>query len=431
MESEIKQNNPSEITIQPEEKPKRGRFFFFVFIVLSTIVISSACGAVFGFLASTSATEIIKSLKLEKLEKLIKSEDNLQSVEQKKSEVQEDSAIIDTVKKASPAVASIVISKDMPKVQNSPDFFGFNFFGQNDNFTGNGATEKQTIGGGTGFFITTDGMIITNKHVVSETSADYTVVTNDNKEYAAKVLARDPINDIAILKVEGENFPTLNLGDSDAMQIGQTVIAIGNSLGEFSNTVSRGIISGLKRNITAGDNAGQSEKLTDILQTDAAINSGNSGGPLLDINGEVIGINVAIAQSAQNIGFAIPSNQIKKVVEQVKTTGKISTPYIGVRYIVINDQLQKENNLPYNYGNLILRGSKLTDFAVIPGSPADKAGLAENDIILEVEGQKIDETEGFTLSNSIAKYNVGDTLTLKIWHKGEVKDVKVKLEEKK
>jgi serine protease Do len=176
---------------------------------------------------------------------------------------------------------------------------------------------------------------------------------------------------------------------------------------------------------------GQAEKLNNIMQTDAAINSGNSGGPLLDISGEVIGINVAVAQAAQNIGFAIPSNQIKKVVEQVKSTGKISTPYIGVRYIAVDAELQKENNLPYDYGDLILRGNKLTDFAVIPGSPADKAGLMENDIILEVEKQKIDETKGINLSSLIAKYNVGDTITLKIWHKGEIKEVKVNLEERK
>ncbi len=207
------------------------------------------------------------------------------------------------------------------------------------------------------------------------------------------------------------------------------MIAIGNSLGEFSNTVSKGIVSGLKRNLTASGGMGQSETLSNIIQTDAAINPGNSGGPLLDINGEVIGINVAMAQGAQNIGFAIPSNQIKKVIDQVKTTGKITAPYLGVRYIPVDSQVKQKINFPFDYGVLVVRGDTVTDFAVIPGSPADKAGIVENDVILEVDGTKIDSSNG--LADLISKHNVGDTITLKVWHKGDVKDVQVQLAERK
>jgi serine protease Do len=271
-------------------------------------------------------------------------------------------------------------------------------------------------------------MIVTNKHVVSDENAKYTIIANDEKEYEAKILARDPVNDIAILKIEAVDLPTLNFGDSDSLKIGQTVIAIGNSLGEFSNTVSKGIVSGLRRSVTAGTGFGDTERLNNIIQTDAAINPGNSGGPLLNVNGEVIGVNVAMAQGAQSIGFALPSSQIKKVVEQVKATGKIITPYLGIRYIPVTKTIQKSINLPYAYGVLIVRGNRVTDFAVIPGSPADRAGLIENDLVLEINGNKIDEKNG--LLETISKFNVGEEVTLKVWHKGELKDVKVKLGEK-
>jgi serine protease Do len=358
----------------------------------------------------------------------------------KTNTISEDELITNLVEKNSTGVVSIIISKDVPKVRS---FFGdpsqgFPFFSpfsvpqktpQNDTQNGNSATEKQKIGSGSGFFVSADGLIITNKHVVADEQADYTVIANGGKEYPAKVLARDPSNDIAILKIEGKDFPALSLGNSDQIKVGQTVIAIGNPLGEFADSVTRGIVSGLKRSVSAGSRLGMEERLTDIIQTDAAINPGNSGGPLFDISGDVVGINVAMAQGAENIGFALPINQVKRIIEQVSTTGKLSTPYIGVRYIILNDAIQKENSLPYNYGALILRGQTMTDFAVIPGSPADKAGLVENDIILEVNGAKIDESH--PLSNAISQNNVGDEITLKVWHKGKEGAIKVKLEERK
>lgn len=399
-----------------------------VLIVFVIVVISSICGAFFGFMSSGLAQRFAPRI-LQKISGTTAGKDII-----RQQVVEEDSAVIDVVEKTSPAVVSIVISKNLPTKQGAlnpfdfPNFFGLPFGNPGGN-QGNGS-QSQQIGGGSGFLVGADGLVVTNRHVVDDAAADYTVVTSDGKEYPAKVLAKDPINDIALLKIDGNGFPTLNLGDSDAIKIGQTAIAIGNSLGEFSNTVSKGIISGLQRNLTAGGGlSGGSEQLRNIIQTDAAINPGNSGGPLLDINGSVIGINVAMAQGAQNIGFAIPANQVKKVVDQVKNTGKISTPYLGVRYIPIDSVLQKSNNLPFNYGALVLRGQNTTDLAVIPGSPADKAGIVENDIILEINGTKIDQNN--SLSDLISGYNVGDTITLKIWEKGNEKTIQVTLAELK
>ena len=278
-----------------------------VLIVLS-ILLSSFFGAIFGFMGGKLSGKIVSEIESHFGRKT--SQPSIRA--NKENMLTEDSVIIDVVEKSSPAVVNIVISKDVPKYKSFfEDPFGFFSIPQGSQ----SGTEKQTVGGGSGFFVNQNGMIATNKHVVSDSAAEYTVITNDGKEYPAKVLASDPIKDISIIKIDGDNFPVLNFGDSGNLKAGQTVIAIGNSLGEFYNTVSKGIISGLKRNVTAGSGLGQAEQLSNIIQTDAAINPGNSGGPLLDINGNVIGINVAMAQGAQSIGFAIPADQIKKVVD--------------------------------------------------------------------------------------------------------------------
>lgn len=357
--------------------------------------------------------------------------DRMPPQEQKEIVRINDEEVVNTVEATNPSVVSIVISKDVPRLR-QPEFFGFPFFSPFDGGNSreqNGGTEKQTVGAGSGFFVSSDGLIATNKHVVSDAVADYTVITTDGKEHPAKIIAKDPVRDVALIQVEGSGFPALSLGDSSAVKIGQTVIAIGNSLGEFSNTVSKGIISGLQRDLTAGGQGGDAERLNDILQTDAAINPGNSGGPLLDIAGRVIGINVAMAEGAQNIGFAIPIDQVKKIIDQVQKTGKISTPFIGIRYVIIDEQVQKENDLPFGYGAIIARGAKQTDFAVVPGSPADKAGLVENDIILEIEGKRIDIDN--SLVEILSEHDPGETVTLKVWHKGETRDVKIVVGEKK
>jgi serine protease Do len=234
-----------------------------------------------------------------------------------------EEAVIKAVESASPAVISIIISKDLPIIEQCPyNPFGDlpqdfqQFFGSHQFYrpcqTG---TEVREIGGGSGFIVSSDGVIATNKHVVSDIDAFYTVLTNDGKKYDAVVLARDPNQDLAIIKISGDNFSVLKLGDSDSIKLGQTAIAIGNALGEFRNTVSVGTVSGLFRDIVASDGrTGESEKIEGLVQTDAAINSGNSGGPLLNLKGEVIGINVATVSGAENIGFAIPINKAKEAV---------------------------------------------------------------------------------------------------------------------
>ncbi|MFH1162079.1 MAG: trypsin-like peptidase domain-containing protein [Candidatus Jorgensenbacteria bacterium] len=330
-----------------------------------------------------------------------------------------EQAIIHAVEAGAPSVVSIVISKDLPVIEQCPGSpFGNlppefrDFFGQDFQFSVpcEKGTKRQEVGGGTGFFVSADGLILTNKHVVADAKADYTVLTNDGKKHDAKVLARDPVNDLAIIKVEGSGFKSATVGDSDSVKLGQTAIAIGNALGEFRNTVSVGVVSGLARTVTASGQGIGTETIQGVIQTDAAINPGNSGGPLLNLKGEVIAINTAMASGAQSIGFAIPINQAKRAIESVKRTGSIKTPYIGVRYLLINEDVKVKQKLPVDYGALV-RGTE-DGPGVIPDSPAAKAGIQAEDIILEIGGVKIDTEH--SLSSLIQRYNVGDTVNVKI-----------------
>lgn len=342
----------------------------------------------------------------------------------------EDMSLSEMVKKVSPAVVSIVITKEVAAATTNDFFFnpfGFDFGGNGAGNDANAPKEKQQVGSGSGFIITADGLVVTNRHVVEDTAATYTVVLSDGTKHDAKILARDTAIDLALMKIEGKGFPTLELGNSDSLELGQTVVAIGNALGEFSNSVTRGIVSGINRRITAGGAMSGSEVIDQAIQTDAAINPGNSGGPLLSLDGKVIGVNTAVSQQGQSVGFAIPINVAKQSIESVKKTGRIVRPYLGVRYVIINDEMAKQNQLPVTYGALISRGTGAGQLAVIPGSPADKAGLVENDILLEADGVKIDEDH--TLVSAIIKKQVGDTLTFKVYHKGENKTVKVVLVE--
>jgi serine protease Do len=359
--------------------------------------------------------------------------------------VSEESQVIKIVKDNSPAVVSIIASAEVPKMeqcyQNSPfsnsdlfNSFGIDgldqFFNSQIPSVCQNGTEKKQIGAGSGYLVSADGYIVTNKHVVANESAEYTVILNNaenrNEKVSATVLARDSVNDIAILKINKNNLPYVTLGDSDNLQVGQTVVAIGYALGQFDNTVSKGVVSGLMRSITAGDGSyNSSENLEGVIQTDAAINPGNSGGPLFDLQGKVIGMNVAIVQGSQNIGFALPINAIKTVYESVKKTGKIERAYLGIRYIPINQDIKDKNKLSYDYGVLIVRGEQPGELAIVPGSPADKAGLVENDILLEVDGQKLDADH--SLTQIIAKHKPGDSLSLKIYDKGQEKNINVVL----
>ena len=417
-----------ELKIPKIKFPKFWRKRLFWFLIL-TIFVSS----VFGFLAGLASLNYLeKSIKdyLNKLNiEIPQAQEDIGKEVSYLPQTLQEAAIIKTVKEVSPAVVSIVITKDVPIMEEyyiNPfkefeEFFGEGFEFQVPQFRQKGV-EKQEIGGGTGFIVSEDGLILTNRHVVLDKEADYTVFTNDGRKFPAEVLARDPVQDLAVLKIEKTNevdnkgklkiqpFPIVKLGDSSQLQIGQTVIAIGNVLGEFRNSVSVGVISGLGRTITASG-GGLVETLEDVIQTDAAINKGNSGGPLLNLKGEVIGINTAMVLEAQNIGFAIPINQAKKDIEQVKKFGKIVYPFLGVRYVLITEQIKQENNLSVDYGALIIQG-KQGEAAIFPDSAAEKAGLKEGDIILEFNEEKI--TPENSLAKIIMKYNPGDKITLKI-----------------
>jgi S1-C subfamily serine protease len=340
----------------------------------------------------------------------------------------DSSPVVQVAKKVCPAVITIVISKDLPKVEG---FYFFPFGGQKFIVPKieKGKKEKTKIGGGSGFIVSPDGYVITSNHVVSDKEADYTVILEPTKKYPAKVISRDPINDIAILKVNVRNLPYLELGDSEKIELGQTVIAVGNALGEFHDTVSTGVVSGLSRFITAFSGLDhQAASLRGLIQTDAAINPGNSGGPLVDIEGKVIGINTAMVMGAQNIGFAIPINYAKKDLEEVKKYGKVRRPFLGVKYILLNKEIAKKNKLPKDYGALIVRET-LGESAIVKGSAAEKSGLKEFDIILECNGEKI--TEKNPLSHILQKFKIGDEITLKILRNKKEIILKVKLEEKK
>lgn len=409
-------------------RPWKNQVFW---IIILTIFISSIFGFLSGSLSFFYFSDEIKGY-LSKINiEIPEKEKNIEKQTVYIPQTSQEEAIVKTVNETSPAVVSIIITKDLPIIEEyyySPfeEFFGPlppEFLIPQYRQKG---TEKREVGGGTGFIVSKDGLVLTNKHVVLDKEADYTVLTNDGKKYPAKVLAIDPLQDLAIIKIEGSNFPVVKLGDSSSLQIGQTVIAIGNALGEFRNTVSVGVISGLGRNITAGG-GGFVETLEDIIQTDAAINKGNSGGPLLNLRGEVIGVNTAIAEQAQNIGFAIPINKAKKDIEQVKEFGKIVYPFLGVRYILIDKDVQNENNLSVDYGAWIQKGDK-GEVAITPGSAAEKAGLKEGDIILEFNGEKI--TKENTLAKIIVRYNPGDKVTLKILRGDQEKIIEATLGER-
>ncbi|RMD76909.1 PDZ domain-containing protein [Candidatus Dojkabacteria bacterium] len=398
-------------------KLKTFLFLFFIILVLTVTPVLGFIGAFVGYRIASNSSEQIAGGVIRK---------PIQVVEQ-------ESALIRVSEKANKAVVSVIITKELPKYEefwSSPlgddpfwDFFGFRIPQRRKI-----GTEERQVGAGTGFLVSSDGMIVTNRHVVEDESASYTVIFNDKTKKEAKVIARDTILDIAFLKIDGNNYEFLPLGSSDNLKLGQTAIAVGNALGEFSNTVTVGVISGLQRDIVAMNaSRTQSERLTGLIQTDAGINQGNSGGPLLDIDGNVIGVNVAVAGNAENIGFAIPSSLVIDLLERLKKDGTIERPRLGVRFIPINKEVARLNNLSVDYGALIQRGQNKNEIAVIPGSPADKAGLMENDIILEINGQKIDNEKN-TLPRLIQNLRFGDIIDVKYLSKGQEKNVKIKLE---
>ena len=294
--------------------------------------------------------------------------------------VSEESAVIEVVEKSSPAVVSVTAQQSV--------------------------FEDNSIG--TGFIVSADGLILTNKHVVSVDNIRYRVILKDGTDYEVQEIHRDPFVDLAILKINASGLPTAVLGDSSTLKVGQTAIAIGNALGKFSNTVTVGVVSGIGRGVTAFSGFGRSEVLDDVIQTDAALNPGNSGGPLLNLSGEVIGINVATTTGAENIGFSIPINAVKPVLDDFKIKGRIVRPFLGIEYVIVTEDLSVLRKLPQ--GAFVQR--------VVEGTPAGEAGLKAGDIIVKIDDEAINEEN--TLAQVIRSHKVGDKLVLTVDRNGEV-----------
>lgn len=328
---------------------------------------------------------------------------NFPSSQQKTQTIlNEENAVIDAVDNTSNSVVAISATQQV-----------FNPF---DPFS---ASRTQTNTIGTGFVVSEKGIIVTNKHVVADSNTTYTVLTKDNKKFEVRKIYRDPVLDLAIIQIDGNSdLKALDLGDSSKLRVGQTVIAIGNALGKFTNTVTTGVVSGLGRSVTAGDAfSGSTESLDDLVQTDAAINPGNSGGPLLNSAGQVIGVNVATTENAQNIGFAIPINSVKKISDEFIQKGTVSRPYLGVRYMFINRDVAIINSVP--------QGAYIQE--AIKGSAADKAGLKTGDIITKIEGQAVDsETK---ISEIISNKKIGDNINFTVWNDNEERSVTATLQE--
>jgi serine protease Do len=330
--------------------------------------------------------------------------------------VTEESVTIDTVKKVGPSVVTVEEEISSQKTNNGNFSFGpFSIF----NFPQQNAQPSEPQGIGSGFIVSKDGLIITSKHVVSDIGAKYQIVTADGKNFKVEKIYRDPLNDVAILKITSQTggLKPVIMGDSSNLQVGQFVIAIGTALGEFRSTVTTGVISGLGRGITAGSEfQGFVEKLDNVIQTDAAINPGNSGGPLLNSKAQVIGINTAVASGGQNIGFALPINIVKDSLRNFNQSGRFDRPYLGIEYEVLNPDVATYNNVP--------QGAYVQN--VVANSPAEKAGILQGDIILSIDGKKIaDQNNAVTME--ITSKKIGDVVTLSIWRDGKTIEIKATL----
>jgi len=357
---------------------------------------------------------IFPKISLEDYFKLPKSNISLPS--ERRTLVYEESVITKVVEDAIPSVVTIGINK-IQKTSDTIQINPLNPLTPLQKIPGKTQEIKRNIG--SGFIISQDGLIITNRHVVEDEEATYTILTNDKKKFNVAKIYRDPLNDLAILKINSSGLKPLQFGDSSILKLGQLAIAIGTPLEEFTNTVTVGIVSGLGRGITTGSPfEGYVEKLDNVIQTDAAINPGNSGGPLLDSNGNVIGINTAIAQEGQNIGFAIPSNVIKEIVDNFAKRGNVfERPYLGIRYTTIDKQTAILNKLVV--GAYVI--------SVIKDSPADIAGIQEEDIITEIDGVTIDDKEKDSVAKIILNKKIGQELNLKIFRNNKFLNIKAQL----
>ncbi len=319
----------------------------------------------------------------------------------------EESVYINVAKKLAPSVVTVGITKTQTVV----DLFGsgqnpFDLF--NRDLNSRQEVIEQDIG--SGFIVSTDGLIVTNRHVVSDVQAGYRVIDQDDRTFEVEKIYRDPVNDLAILKINPgeEKLTPVQLGDSDSLQVGQIVVAIGTALGQYRHSLTTGVISGLGRGITAGSVfEGYVEQLDNVIQTDAAINPGNSGGPLVNSSGQVIGVSVAVAVGAENIGFAIPINVVKATLDNFNQTGQFERPFLGVKYRMISRDLALMNEVP--------QGAYVVE--VVAGASADKVGVKAGDIIVKIDDQQINEDNN--LSKLISTRKIGDKLQLVLWRDGE------------
>jgi serine protease Do len=320
-------------------------------------------------------------------------------------------------------VVSIIVEKEIENIYNlTGPFAPFGVLGNPTVEPG----QKQRVGGGTGFIISADGLILTNKHVVLDEDAEYSVVFNDGRSFSAEVLGRDFGNDLAVLKIDAQDLPTLELGDSESLQIGQTVIAIGYTLGQYQNTVTKGVISGIDRQVNTGGSLNGGELIDEAIQTDAAINPGNSGGPLLDLNGKVVGINTAVNREGESIGFAIPVDIAKSIVTSVEKYGRIVRPWLGIRYTMLNESMAEANELSVTYGAYIVNGST-PNSAIVPGSPAEQAGLQVDDIIVAINGETLKEK---SLRSALEQFQPDETIVLTVIRGDEELTIEVTLTER-
>ncbi len=325
----------------------------------------------------------------------------------------EENVVTSVAEKVSPAVVTVSYKRETPVME---QYFlePFGMFGGR-RATGEVDTEQVDIG--SGFIVDKSGLVVTNKHVVSAgTPGDYKIVLKDDSEHQVEKIWRDPVNDLAILKISGDEFDAIEMGDSDKIKVGNFVVAIGTALGEFRHTVTTGVVSGLGRGITAGNGFTGAEKLDNVIQTDAAINPGNSGGPLLNSVGQVIGVNVAVSQGANNIGFALPINVVKESLDNFNTTGQFDRPFFGVRYQLISKEQGILNNVP--------AGAYVVE--VVEGSSADVGGIEKGDIITKFDGKEMtDDKTG--LAGMLGKKKIGDKVEVEVYRDKEMKKIQVEL----
>lgn len=325
----------------------------------------------------------------------------------------EENVVTRVAEKVSPAVVTVSYKRETPVMEQ----YFLDPFGMFGGRRATGEVDTEQVDIGSGFIVDKSGLVVTNKHVVSAgTPSDYKIVLKDNSEHQVEKIWRDPVNDLAILKISGQDFDAIEMGDSDKIKVGNFVVAIGTALGEFRHTVTTGVVSGLGRGITAGDGFTGAEKLDNVIQTDAAINPGNSGGPLLNSVGQVVGVNVAVSQGANNIGFALPINVVKESLNNFNTTGQFERPFFGVRYQLISKEQGILNNVP--------AGAYVVE--VVADSSADKAGIEKGDIITRFDGKEMtDDKTG--LAGLLGKKKIGDTVEVEVYRDKEMKKMQVEL----